>query len=979
MAAPTDDARLLALVRDRLGVPEPLLNQVQRMGAGGTLGSMLVDMGLVTPEQLVALVGELAPDEDEDDDERAAEGPPPPVVGGRPPRPVSAPLPRIQRRVNVEALPPLIAEPALEAQPSPAGSVELAARALEQIEAAARAAEADQPSLPGQAVPLDPMPPPPDLGAHPPPKQPPRIVTRVGDARGEAETRQRIDAREAGRRRKEVLPVLVNGPGRYALGQEIARGGMGRIVEATDGNIDRTVAMKLLIRGVEEQLGMQLRFTEEAQITGQLQHPNIVPVYDLGVHDDGQLFFTMKLVRGRTLRDVLRDLRRKVPAAQHTYTRSRLLNIFQQVCMGIAYAHSRRVVHRDLKPSNIMLGDFGEVLVMDWGLAKILPRADQSTEDKVTSHREGLSRWATRHGEVIGTPGYMPPELALGQLDEVDERSDVYSLGSILYEILTLRPPYTGRDARTILRKMLRERVVPPREKAPDRGIPADLEEICMRCLAKDLDQRYPTVLDLHADLEAFVEGALERERQLSDARRQTQAARLHAEDYRALTQQVERLDAEVEGLRLLLAPWDGAERRRALWAAEEKLEAARRERVEAFTRAAQAYRQARTADPDAADAREGLCDLYWSAFRKGEEEGDRATMVQAETVLRSVDPAKYGALLQGDGRLQVETDPPGVRAVLFAYEEVDKILTPSRPRDLGRTPVTVDPLPMGSYLLVLRGPGLRDTQVPLRVPRLREVGLSVRLRTEASLGSGFVYVPGGRFQIGGDRDASWSLPAQTVQIDDVCIARLPVSCRQYLDFLNALPDRDEAQRRSPRLFAGGGALFEQRDGGFAIPALDPSGIPWDPNWPVFGVSFDDAQAYCAWRGAQDGVAYRLPTEYEWEVAARGADGRVFPWGNAWEPTYCKCAHARPGPAGLEPCGSFPQDRSPYGVMDLAGGVADWTVSTVPGRPGAPSDEHIYKGGSWNNLDLHARAASRHAAAPEAVSVSVGFRLARDP
>ncbi len=989
MSQATDDERLLGLVRDRLGVPEPLLNQVRRTGqrTAQSVSALIIDMGLATPEQLAALVATVVVDDWDDDEEdddpvafdRRPEAPAsrplgPPSGGYVNPRPVSAPLPPLE----LERGPALVRDPLLDTPAAPAASVELAAQALRALEA--EASDADQaPSLPGEAVPLDPLPVPPDLGAIPPIRQPPRIVTRAGDVRVESDTRQRLDAREAGRRRKEVLPALVNGPGRYGQGTEIARGGMGRIVEATDTNIDRPVAMKLLIRGADEQLGLQLRFTEEAQITGQLQHPNIVPVYDLGTLDDGQLFFTMKLVRGRTLRDVLRDLRRKVPETEAAFTRSRLLHIFQQVCMGMAYAHSRLVVHRDLKPSNLMLGDFGEVLVMDWGLAKILARPEQSADDKVTSHREGQSRWATRHGEVIGTPGYMPPELALGQLDEVDERSDIYSLGAILYEILTLRPPYTGRDARTILRKMLRERVVPPREKAPERGIPADLEEICMRCLAKDIDQRYPTVLALHGDIEAFAEGALERERQLGDARRQTQQARLHAEEHRTATHQVERLEAEVEGLRLMLAPWDGPERRRALWAAEERLEAARRERVEALTRAAQAYRQALSADADHAEARSGLCELHWAAFRKAEEEHDHGSMVQSETVLRSVDPDKYDALLRGDGRLSVETEPPGVRAVLFTYEERDKIVTPARPRDLGRTPVTVDPLAMGSYLLVLRGPGLRDTQVPLRIPRLRDISVSVRLRTEDALGAGFVYIPGGRFPIGGDPHAMWSLPAQTVQVEDFCLARLPVSGRQYLDFLNALPDRDEAVRRGPRLFTGGGMLFEEHDGELAIPALDPSGIPWDPNWPVFGVSYDDAVAYCRWRGAQDGVAYRLPTEYEWEVAARGADGRFFPWGNAWEPTYCKCAHARPGPASLEPCGSMPQDRSPYGVLDLAGGVSDWTQSSAPGRAGDAEEERIFKGGSWNNLELHARVASRHAAAPESVSVSVGFRLARDP
>ena len=143
---------------------------------------------------------------------------------------------------------------------------------------------------------------------------------------------------------------------------------MGRIVEATDKTLERTVAIKLLLGGQKQRLGWQLRFTQEAQITGQLQHPNIIPVYDLGQQDDGQLYFTMKKVEGRTLRDVFKALREGCEEAHQQFTRTQLLQIFQKICMAVAYAHSRAVVHRDLKPSNIMLGDFGEVLVMDWGL-----------------------------------------------------------------------------------------------------------------------------------------------------------------------------------------------------------------------------------------------------------------------------------------------------------------------------------------------------------------------------------------------------------------------------------------------------------------------------------------------------------------------------------------------------------------------------------------------------------------------------------
>jgi len=989
-----NDQSLLDLVRDRLGVPGPLLNQVRRqhLTGGRPVSELLVEMGLCTVEQLASFAGAvLTPVPMPRADHPRSEPPPQPEPE---PEPVSTP-PRSSRRDARHSAGPLPVELPFEVElvadelaidesepPSDSGDPTgvMSIEPLIFLDGELDSAPSSE-SLPGEAVALSldalasVLEPAPEVTEEVPPRAASAPATRTADMLAEAADARKQERTDADKRKRDVLPDLVNGPDRYTLGHEIARGGMGRIVEATDGNLDRSVAMKLLIRGVDEQLGLQLRFTEEAQITGQLQHPNIVPVYDLGTHEDGQLYFTMKSVEGRTLRDILRGLRRHDAEIEGSFTRGRLLAAFQQVCMGIAYAHSRGVVHRDLKPSNIMFGAFGEVLVMDWGLAKILKR---DAEGRVRSHREEMSKWATRHGEVIGTPGYMPPELALGQLDDVDDRADVYSLGAILYEILTLRPPYSGREARAVLRKMLRERVIPPRERAPKRNIPPELEEVCMRCLAKDIEQRYADVLSLHEAVAVFLEGDVERERRLHESRHQVETAREATERFRARHQDVERLEAEVEGHRLMLAPWDGVERRRALWETEGGLERARLERVEAFTYAVQAYRRALTNNPDDTDAREGICALYWDAFLQAEAEGETNTAVHYEAALRQVDTGRYEALLEGDGKLTVTTDPPGARAVLFTYDEKDRILTPREARDLGTTPVTVNPLAMGSYLLALRAPGLRGTQLPLRVDRLDDLHLEVRLRTDASLGAGFVYIPGGRYTLGGDPHASWSLPRQHVQIEDFCIGRLPVSCLQYTSFLNSLEDREEALSRAPRLFSSGGALMVERDGALHLPERDPSGVPWDPNWPVFGVSFEDARAYCAWRGAQDGVAYRLPDEKEWEVAARGADGRFYPWGNVWEPTYCKSAHARPGPAHLEPCGSFPQDRSPYGVMDMAGGVADWTVSDVVGARDGEVTERIYRGGSWNHLDLHARAASRHAASPQAVSVSVGFRLARD-
>ena len=943
------DPRLIALLRDRMGVPSPLVREAIRVhqSSGRPLIGVLIEMGLATPEQLSALSG--AP---------AAPRLFPPLPGrvqarpqpSAPPLPVDLPFDAAEFEQGGSRAPVLLADDVIDEE----GSEEM----MLPGGAASTPLPAVVPAPPPVVVPLKPTGTPPE---------------RVHGLHSEEARLEDEHARARSQRRRDVLPTLDPGPERYVLGDEIARGGMGRVISTHDRNLDRTVATKLLIQGPKEQLGIQLRFIEEAQITGQLQHPNIVPVHDLGKTADDALYFTMKRVNGRTLRDILRKLRRNDPETVRTFTRSRLLNALKQVCLGVAYAHARGVVHRDLKPSNIMFGDFGEVLLMDWGLAKIL---DRDLPEKITSHRVGKQRWATRHGEVIGTPGYMPPELALGQVDDVDERADIYGLGAILYELLTLRPTYTGRDARTILRKMLREPLVPPRERAPERDIPVDIEAICMRCLHKNLDQRYASALELHDAIEAFLEGALARQRQQADAERVVEIARGHAEQHRALRRRVQRLQTELAVHRLKLPPWAGVDRRRDLWIDEQAFDAARQDRTQAFTRAEQAYRQALQSAPNHAEARAGLSELYWDAFLRAESESDQMGLQHFSALLRDVGDGRYDDLLRGDGRLVLNTDPPGVRAVLFRLEPIDRVATPVGPRDLGVTPVTLDPLPMGDYLMVLRAPGLREAQVPIHVGRLAELELDIRLYSDAHLGRGFVYIPGGNFRIGGDAKASWPLPDRTVPLPGFCIARLPVSCRQYLDFLNDLPDRKEARQRRPRLFFDGSWLFDVDpiSGLVHLPATDQSGRRWDANWPVFGVSVADAQAYCAWRGTKENVAYRLPTEEEWEVAARGADGRCFVWGDEWEPTYSNNAHSRAGAPSLEPCGTYPTDRSPYGVLDLAGGVADWTSSRLPN-----SDEHLIRGGSWNQLDLRARAASRQALPGHSVAVHVGFRLARDP
>ena len=305
---------------------------------------------------------------------------------------------------------------------------------------------------------------------------------------------------------------------KYDIGAIIAQGGMGAIVEAQDKLLRRKVAMKVMLStGAQVDV---VRFIEEAQITGQLEHPNIVPVYELGVDEQEQVFYTMKLVRGITLHDVLSFIEKRVQDTVRKYPIGVLLNIFQKVCDALAFAHSKGVLHRDLKPANIMLGEYGEVLVMDWGIARASGRNEAATSEPArtlvrSARQDEGAEMMTMAGMVLGTPQYMPPEQARGEIDRFDARTDIYSLGAILYHILTLEPPVRGSDMGEMIQSVADGKVAPrfARDEPqrvettqllphiPGGKIPDALAEVTRKAMSIRQEDRYQTVKELQAAL----------------------------------------------------------------------------------------------------------------------------------------------------------------------------------------------------------------------------------------------------------------------------------------------------------------------------------------------------------------------------------------------------------------------------------------------------------------------------------------------
>ncbi len=374
---------------------------------------------------------------------------------------------------------------------------------------------------------------------------------------------------EKGKSSSSASSILVDQAGRkYDIGRKVAAGGMGAILQAKDLNIRRTVAMKVLLDPKRARDDQILRFIEEAQITGQMEHPSIVPVHELGVDSSGNVFYTMKFIKGDNLDKILAGIKDGDAELIAKYPLNSLLNIFLKICEAMSFAHTKGVVHRDLKPENVMVGEFGEALVMDWGLGKVIGTRGQQAEDRgrksddrrqmtddgkvacavpgleidpgakgkgiqgANDDSEGFGKdeiesaraaggaeagAMTMEGKAMGSPLYMAPEQAYGKVAEIDQRTDIYSLGTILYQILTLHPPVEGDSINAILMKVAKGQIEPPAKyershlislpHLPGKHIPLALSLVAMKALSLRKEDRYQDVKDLQKDIEAYQGG----------------------------------------------------------------------------------------------------------------------------------------------------------------------------------------------------------------------------------------------------------------------------------------------------------------------------------------------------------------------------------------------------------------------------------------------------------------------------------------
>ncbi len=284
----------------------------------------------------------------------------------------------------------------------------------------------------------------------------------------------------------------------YDIQKELGRGGMGAVYQAEESLLEREVAMKKIIGSATD--SAVKRFIREAKVTAKLDHPNIVSIHDFGLNEQGEYYFTMNRVKGEDLKEIINKIDNQEEEYIEKYSLNKKLQIYKGLLDAVSFAHSKGIIHRDLKPANIMVGQFGEVQVMDWGLAKDTSKEDIVSEGELKETRKGL----TLDGQVMGSPGFMAPEQADGRIEDVDALSDVWSLGAMLYYMLSFEKPIDGESVREIVINTAKGKIIPLRKKA--RNVPKELESIVMKAVAPERKERYQSVNELNEDIDAYLD-----------------------------------------------------------------------------------------------------------------------------------------------------------------------------------------------------------------------------------------------------------------------------------------------------------------------------------------------------------------------------------------------------------------------------------------------------------------------------------------
>jgi serine/threonine protein kinase len=494
-----------------------------------------------------------------------------------------------------------------------------------------------------------------------------------------------------------VNRVTTGGPdvigSRYKKVSILGKGGLGEVMACDDTVLQRTVAVKAGHLDSEiDSYSTKIILAREAQIISCLEHPNIIPIYDAGTDPLRGPFYVMRQVTETSLEMILHQ-RKTGEGNPFDYTLNRLLRYFLQVCNAVDYAHHRGVIHCDIKPANILLGDYGEVLLVDWGLAQS------------RNHPLGVRG---------GTLGYMAPEQMDPSIERLDWRTDVFALGAIIYEILCGMPAF--EDARksdvTAMGKdptRVYKAPAPPSSRTSGIEIPREVEDICMQAFAIDRDKRLETVRELANAIDEWIEGSKQKERQRIEADKSADTGDELAERYHEFVESRPEKLVVFRALRADMAPWAPLDDKQDLWDAEDIVRVTDALQVRTFHSAVSAYERALDAVPNHTRARRGLARLYWAELQRARHRGDALDQIAYEQLLREVDDGTFVRELQRDGVIELTFGAHAGKVTLGKLVERQRRLVEGSSEVIEQRPDARRSLAAGRYIVsstIGDGPG---------------------------------------------------------------------------------------------------------------------------------------------------------------------------------------------------------------------------------------------------------------------------------
>ncbi len=737
----------------------------------------------------------------------------------------------------------------------------------------------------------------------------------------------------------------------------LGAGGMGEVRSVYDRQLGRNLAMKIAHANLLKSPRVLARFVEEAQVQAQLQHPGIVSVHELGETSEGLPYFTMTEVKGRNLSEVMSSW----AALERSVRTRKSVDLFQKVCDAVGFAHSRGVIHRDLKPQNVMVGDSGEVLVVDWGLAKVLGRSDYYAEsdqlDLVETDRSRAGDKLTTVGAVTGTKAYMSPEQLLGDLDKIDARSDVYSLGLMLFEILCGHPLDSPKGEAPEPNGLTTMEIPWPQPESgcesgaglAEKGLPVDLVAACSTAISLDACDRQSSAAELSEQISSWLDGERRRDRALDLVER----AKNKGPERQDLLSSAQTLRAEASELLSSIESWRSSIDKAEGWSLEDRAIELERQAAVVDLQIDELLHSALTHCHDLIEAHEVLAHRYRlqheSVALERQERGRIEALLRRHALMLPDDNSArvdHLSYLLGHGSVTLFTDPPEANVTLYRYEVQERRLEESLIREFGSRAIQSESLPMGSYMCRVDHPDREEVKYPILISRktgwdgVAPGGLEsqpVYLPKRGELSAGDVYVPAGWFTAGGDPEVESSTSRRRVWVNSFVAKKFQVTNSQYIEFLDDLVQQGreaEALLCAPRLRGStidtqGAQIYHYESGRFSL-QRDSDGDMWEPDWPVVMVDWFGANAYAAWLSEKEGLTWRLPHHLEWEKAARGVDCRFYPWGDFFDPSWANMADSHEGRIVLSVVDSYAVDCSVYGVRGMAGNVCDWT-STVLG------------------------------------------------